>query len=57
MIILLSIYNNFFLGLNIHLVSIFFLFYSIWSLFSFYVQLGPHFRQIVVNLVLFTNGV
>jgi len=32
-------------------------FYSIWSLFSFCVQLGPHFRQILVNLVIFTNGV
>jgi len=32
-------------------------FYSILSLFSFCVQLDPHFRQIVINLVLFTNSV
>jgi len=31
-------------------------FYLIWFLFSFCVQLGHHFRQIMVNLVLFTNG-
>ena len=32
-------------------------FYSIWFLFLFCIQLGHHFRQIMVNLVLFTNGV
>ena len=32
-------------------------FYSIWSLFLFCVQLDPHFHQIVVNLVIFTNDV
>jgi len=32
-------------------------FYSTLSLFSFCVQLCPHFRQIVVNSVLFTNDV
>ena len=32
-------------------------FYSIWFLFSFCVQLGYHFPQILVNLVFFTNGV
>jgi len=34
-------------GLNIHLVPIFVVF----------IQFGPYFRQIVVNLVLFTKGV
>jgi len=32
-------------------------FHSIWILFLFYVQLGLHFRQIIINLVIFTNGV
>jgi len=43
-------------GLNIHLVHIFVVFIQFGPYFRC-VQLGPHFRQIVVNLVLFTNGV
>jgi len=31
--------------------------YSIWFLFSFFVQFGPHFCKITFNRVLLANGV
>ena len=49
--------NNIYSRVTHYTIIYFCCFYSIWSLFSFYVQLGPHFHQIVVNLFLFTISV